>query len=506
MELKALSDALKASDFPVAFPGHWINGTWETDRRADAIEPSVNPCNGALLTKPSLSAHLINQAADAAQDNFSVAAQMPFEERLDVLRRFKQVCADYEELIERALCLELGKPMWEVKSELDFVHQALESVLDSRQTIKASLESGYSFQHSKAQVELKPLGPVIAFIPFSTPFLSFTQAFSSALIAGCPLVAMTSTHASLCSMVFTQIVANLGLPDGFFNSLFGSYKFFVRALQDRRFKAVIYSGSREHCDSIRRDYVSDYSRELILYSGGKNAVIVDESAQVELAVELCLRGVIKTAGQLNSSTSQVFVPRQLLGQFNDALVGRLKKIKIGPEFVQWSSEVEISAQKNVLGPLYSKKALEKFLRFQTMAKREASETLVWGKAIDGGSEGYFVTPGLHVFDRFDASSAYQSNVFMCPDLAIYGYDKVEEAIGSVNTTAAPFIVSLIGEDTERFSHLTSSLDAPNVVFNQATVDISLFDAAAGRNIAGGHRYAGFQIVNLLTYPQLIFKG
>jgi acyl-CoA reductase-like NAD-dependent aldehyde dehydrogenase len=307
-------------------------------------------------------------------------------------------------------------------------------------------------------------------------------------------------------MIFTQIISKLGLPDGFFNSLFGSYKFFVKALQDKRLKAVIYSGSREHCDSIRRDYVSDCSRELVLYSGGKNAVIVDQSAQLELAVELCLKGVIKTAGQLNSSTSQVFVPRQLLSQFNEALVARLKDIKIGPQFVQWSADSASVADRNVLGPLYSKKALEKFLRFQTMAKREASETLVWGKAIDAGSDGYFVTPGIHFFESFDASSAYQSNVFMCPDLSIYAYDSIEQAVSSANATAAPFIVSLIGADSDRLASLTNGLDAPNVLFNQATVDISLFDAAAGRNIAGGHRYAGFQVANLLTYPQFIFKG
>ncbi len=506
MELQALSDALKTSDFPVEFPGHWINGAWVNDRRAVAIDVSTNPCTGALLTKPSLSAHLINQAVEAAQSSFTAEAQMSFDERLEILGKFRQVCADYEELIERALCVELGKPMWEVKSELDFVHKALESILDGGHPVEESLESGYCFKHSKAQVTLKPLGPVIAFIPFSTPFLSFTQAFSSALIAGCPLVAMTSSHASLCTMVFTQIVAKLGLPSGYFSSLFGSYKFFVKTLQDKRLKAVIYSGSREHCDSIRRDYVSDCSRELVLYSGGKNAVILDQSAQVEIAAELCLRGVLKTAGQLNSSTSQVFVPRQLLSQFNEVLVERLKDIKIGPEFIQWSADSASIADKNVLGPLYSKKALEKFLRFQTMAKREASDTLVWGKAIDTGSDGYFVTPGLHVFDSFDASSAYQSNVFMCPDLSIYAYDSIEQAVSSANATAAPFIVSLVGADSDRLTRLTNGLDAPNVVFNQATVDISLFDAAAGRNIAGGHRYAGFQVANLLTYPQLIFKG
>ena len=70
-----------------------------------------------------------------------------------------------------------------------------------------------------------------------------------------------------------------------------------------------------------------------------------------------------------------------------------------------------------MGPLYSKKAIDKFLRFQTMAKRESKKTLLWSRTYETESNGYFVLPGVHMIDEFDPTSAYQSNVIMAPDLS-----------------------------------------------------------------------------------------
>ena len=150
--------------------------------------------------------------------------------------------------------------------------------------------------------------------------------------------------------------------------------------------------------------------------------------------------------------------------------------------------------------MYSHKAVEKFLRFQTMAKREAENTLVWGKAYDPASEGYFVSPGVHVFSEFDNKSSYQSNVFMCPDVVIYPYSEVEEAISWANTTSASLVTSLIGDEA-KVSGLLSQVKAPNIMINLPTVGADVQPLLSGRELCGGHRFNGLSLVSLMTYPQ-----
>ena len=308
---------------------------------------------------------------------------------------------------------------------------------------------------------------------------------------------MPSSHSALSGMILSYMLELLeDLPKGAVNVVFGNYRTFAKSLQDRRIKAVIYSGSREHCDTIRGDYANVLDRELILQSGGKNSVIIDNSACLDEAVKLSLLGIVKSAGQLNTSTSRIFVPKAKLDEFGDLMVRRIHALKIGPTHEQGDP---------IMGPLYAEKAVEKFLRFQTMAKREADDTLVWGKVYDAKCNGYFVSPGVHVFSKFDDTSAYQSNVFMCPDVVIYPYHSVDEAIENANNTNASLVTSVVGDEGQVSPYL-SGISTPNILVNLPTVGADVQPVLSGKELCGGHRYNRFGLISLLTFPQVRLRA
>jgi acyl-CoA reductase-like NAD-dependent aldehyde dehydrogenase len=120
------------------------------------------------------------------------------------------------------------------------------------------------------------------------------------------------------------------------------------------------------------------------------------------------------------------------------------------------------------------------------------------------SNGYFVSPGIHHIKSFDASSSYQGNVLFCPDIALYEYDKLEEAIENINNTDASFSVSFIG-DANIVEQRRSLFRALNIQINLPTVEIDSSLPLPGRFSTGLHRFHGPAMALYLCVPQVTQK-
>jgi acyl-CoA reductase-like NAD-dependent aldehyde dehydrogenase len=491
MGFEAFFQALKDRRFPLDFPGHFIGGEWCLDSKSEVLQGSFNPSTGEPIVKVLVSKKLLEAAVDSADQVQKELAALPMEKRLEYLARLRQVITDYRSMLVEALCVEAGKPRWEAQADFHSACQQLDAVLAESSRIQDALLGPVKLAWPDTEFNLQANGIAIAFLPFSTPLATFVQTFAAAMIAGAPLLAMPSSHAVMSGVLFGCIINQLELPRGAVNIVFGNYQTFVKMLQDKRVQAIIYSGSREHCDSIRRDNVGQISRLLLLQSGGKNAAIIDSEASVQEAVRCVMYGVIKNAGQLNTSTSRVYVHESILENFKKEMIRVVRALRIGPTD---------GADDPHLGPLYAQKAVDKFLRYQTMAKREASDTWVWGKVRNTGTNGYFVTPGVHFFEDLDSSSSYQSNVLMCPDLAVYAFKEIEQAFHAANNTDAALVTSLIGP-VAKIKPWVSQLRAPNVLLNLPTVGTDVNLPVAGRKLCGDYRLNGLGIAYLLAYPQ-----
>ncbi len=491
MGFESFSSALKKRAFPLEFPGHYVGGEWIQDGKPDVLQGSFNPSRAEPIVKVLVSRKTVEKSVDLADSAQRELAALGFEKRLELLGKLRQVITDYRSDVIDALCIEAGKPRWEAEADFHSSLQQLDSLLAEKDQIRSALLGPASLANPETRFELQANGIAIAFIPFSTPLATFLQCFAGALIAGTPLLLMPSSHAVLTGALFAYMLHNLELPKGAFNIIFGNYQTFTKTLSDRRIQAVIYSGSREHCDAIRRDHSSPLGRQLLLQSGGKNAVIIEKTADIKQAVECVLYGVIKNAGQLNTSTSRCFIHESTVETFKKEMVRAVRALQIGP--------TDVDANPH-LGPLYAQKAVDKFLRYQTMAKREAKETWVWGKVYDAGTAGHFVMPGVHYFENLESTSSYQTNVLMCPDLAVYRYKDIEQAIASCNQTDAALVTSLIGPE-DVVQAWVSQLRSPNILINLPTVGLDVNPPLAGRKLCGDYRWNGLGIALLLTYPQ-----
>jgi acyl-CoA reductase-like NAD-dependent aldehyde dehydrogenase len=496
MDLANFALQVEKRDFPITWPGNFIAGEWQPNDRGTELSGSSNPNDGTRLVKAFTHKDSVLHAVECAENSRGKIAELSIDERIDILKRFRQTFADYETLTVDLLRIESGKPRWEAEEDLAASLAYIDNIIEHKDDYFKSLLGPATLGNSSGDFRMNPIGVTVAYLPFSTPLTGFTFYFTAAVMAGCPLILVSSSHAILNSMLYAFAAEMTNAPKNLLNVIFGNYSSFKTAVSDNRVAAVLYTGSREHCDSMRKDARNRSGRQLVLQSGGKNAVIVHSSADLEIAVNCVMYGALKSAGQRCTTTSRVFVYKDHVDEFNERLVEAFKKIKIG------RTDLDNEDSDPFMGPLYSAKSVEKFLRFQTMANRESDKTLLWGKAIETAGNGHFVSPGLHFINEFDNLNAYQSNVLFSPDVAIYPYSVLESAIERLNTTDAAFAVSFIGDPAIIESRRTQFL-APNLLINTPTVELEATLPLAGRLQSGHHRFHGPGIALYLCYPQVL---
>jgi acyl-CoA reductase-like NAD-dependent aldehyde dehydrogenase len=496
MNLKEMFSAVENRDFPLEWPGNFVGNKW-LETKSGPTSSSVNPNNNSKLIDFRLDDAAIRTALDQAFEAKSNIREIPLGQRIEVLDRFRQTVADFEKLAESILCLEAGKAKWEAQEDIKNALAYIDWIVENHDNFYSQLLSPAALGPTNAEYKLIPLGVAAGYLPFSTPLTSFVFYFCSTVLSGCPLVLFSSTHAVLSSILFGQIIAQVDAPKGLLNVVFGNFNSFKNALKDPRIAAVLYTGSIEHCEGIRKDSKTKKGRQLILQSGGKNAVIVHSSADLDHAVNCVTYGALKSAGQRCTTTSRVFVFQDLQDEFNERIVERFKKIKIGRTDLEGDDQP-------FMGPLYSRKSVEKFLRFQTMANRESDKTLLWGKAFETDGDGHFVRPGIHSINQFDNNNAYQYNVLFSPDVAIYPYSVLEDAIEQLNTADTAFAVSFIGDEPV-LSKRRHMFLAPNLLINAPTVEMETTLPLAGRLQSGHHRFHGPAAALYLCYPQAVMN-
>ena len=494
MTLSELQKQFEDKKFPIELPGHLIGLDWVKVNKGTRLKGSHNPNDGSSIASMEIDRGVIEKALDCA--NKSTKFQiLDLDQRAKIVGDFRSRLADFQSLAIDIMRVETGLPRWEAALELDHALRYLEYMSTNASEVFEDLHRPARLGQFSQNVEFQPIGTVAAFLPFSTPLTHFALYFSASMLMGCPLVLFSSSQAVANSYLIASIIKDLNIPDNAVSVIFSNFEYYKLAISDQRVKAALYTGSREHCELIRRE--RRLGRQNILQSGGKNAVIVHSSADLDLAVKCVAFGALTGAGQRCSSTSRVFVYKPLMKEFREKLLEAFTSVKVGRTDID-------SGDEPFMGPLYSKKAVDKYLRFQTMANRESTKTDLWGKALGLTPEGSFVAPSIHYIENFDNLQAYQSNVLFSPDVTLYPYDVLDTAIDHINTTDASYVVSFIG-DADVFKDRRKLFLAPNLLVNQPTIEFDVALPLAGRLQSGHHRFHGPGLAIYLGYPQVIIE-
>jgi aldehyde dehydrogenase (NAD+) len=231
-------------------------------------------------------------------------------------------------------------------------------------------------------------------------------------------------------------------------------------------------------------------KRVSLEMGGKNAQVVMEDADLNLALEGALWGAFGTTGQRCTATSRLILHRDVKKQLTEALVERAEKIKIGDGL---DETVE-------MGPLINEAAREKVHRYVQIGKDEGARLLTGGAIYEEGKwiNGYFYRPTI--FDRVKPSMRIAQEEIFGPVLSIIEVGSFEEAVEILNGTRYGLSSSIYTKDVARAFRAMRDFEAGITYINGPTIGAEVHLPFGGvKETGNGHREAGTTVYD--TYSE-----
>ncbi len=465
---------LSAENFGTSIgAGEWI----ET---SGALLESYNPTTGELLGKvQSADAAAFNRAVESAQAGFKSWRMVPAPKRGDVIRDLGNILREYKEPLGDLVSLEMGKIQvegWgEVQEMIDICDFAVGL---SRQLYGMTMGSERPCHRMYEQWH--PLGPVGIISAFNFPVAVYAWNAALAAVCGDTMIWKPSELTPLTS-VAVQKLANRVMADhglsGIFNLTVGAGDIGKLMSEDKRLPLVSFTGSIPTGRKVAVAVAERLGRS-ILELGGNNAIIVTETADLDMAVRGIVFGAVGTAGQRCTSTRRIIAHESIVDTLSERLVNAYKTVPMGDPL----------DSKTLVGPLATERAVRQMQHAIEQALAQGGELLVGGKPRpDVGPQ--FVEPAIM---RMPAQTPIVQEETFAPLLYILEYADWDEAITMHNEvtqglSSAVFTDSL--RTAERFlSHEGSDCGIANV--NIGTSGAEIGGAFGGEKDTGGGRESG----------------
>ncbi|MDZ7643529.1 MAG: aldehyde dehydrogenase family protein [Woeseiaceae bacterium] len=474
-----MTDILKRLGLDKENAGTWAGATSMHSKDGPLIE-SINPTtNDVIATVRSTTPAEYDKIVRAAREAFNEWRMVPAPVRGDAVRRIGDALRDNKDALGSLVTLENGK----IKPEGDGEVQEMIDIADfalgqSRMLYGKTMHSERPLHRMYEQWH--PLGLVGILTAFNFPVA--VAAWNACLSAVCGNVNIwkPSPKTPLCGVavqkIFAEAVADLDLPDAFYLINDGTNELAQQFVDDERIDLVSFTGS---CAVGRKvgARVAERMGKSLLELGGNNAIIIDEHANLEIAVPSIVFGAVGTAGQRCTSTRRVIVHESRFDELKDVLVNAYKQVRIG----------DPADPKTLMGPLIEASAIERVEAAIEAVRKAGGEILCGGKRIDG--PGNFMEPVIAVAEN--DWEIVQEETFG-PILYLIKASSLEDAVAKQNGVrqglSSAIFTDRLQNAEDYLSHLGSDCGISNV--NIGTSGAEIGGAFGGEKETGGGRESG----------------
>jgi len=460
--------------------GSCIGGDKWIDNSDSTFIESFNPTNGELLAKVKLcSEEDYESVISASNDAFKQWRMVPAPIRGQLILEMANELRNKKDLLGSLVSLEMGK----IKAEGDGEVQEMIDIADfavglSRQLYGLTMHS--ERPEHRMYEQWHPLGNVGIISAFNFPVAVWAWNAFIAAICGNISIWKPSSKTPLCAIAVQNICNDVLEKNGYagiFNLIIGRGSVIgEKFINDSRVPLISATGSTAMGIKVAKA-VGGRLGKTILELGGNNAIIVDETANMDLAIPGIVFGSVGTAGQRCTSTRRIIAHSSIFDNLVESLIKAYKQVRIGDPL----------DSNTLMGPLIDKYAIEDYLSALEKVKEYGGEILYGGNVID--NSGSFVEPAI-----VKAENHYQivQDETFAPILYVMKYDTLEEAIKLHNSvpqglSSSIFTNSIINAETF-LSHRGSDCGIANV--NIGTSGAEIGGAFGGEKETGGGRESG----------------
>lgn len=470
--------------------GDYINGHWVKTHSPEEEWSIHSPAdtNDHIIDIAASYSH-VAMACEYAKKAYKSWSHISLDERKNYLLKLKKAFIDRSEEMALTISREMGKPLWEAKTEAAALSAKIDITIEHSLKLVADEKVSGALPGIDGVIRHRSRGVMAVVGPFNFPAHLPNGHIIPALITGNTVVFKPSDKTPAVGQLYAEIVHQAGLPAGVFNLVQGQGEIGKRIVQDENVDGVLFTGSYEVGLKIKQDTLEHYWKILALEMGGKNSSVIWEDADLEKAVYETIVGAYLTTGQRCSCTSKVILHKKIRDQFLENFHETAKKLTIN----HWSKDA-------FMGPLISQDAVDKYLRFQEIAKREGAESLMRGKSLDVGRSGYYVTPSINIVSQFNKNSMYQKNEIFGPNVAVYTVEEYEEAIEIVNDAGFGLVMALFSKSRPLYEKALLDARVGLLNWNRTTNGASSRMPFGGIGKSGNDRPSGHFAVQYCTVP------
>lgn len=432
-----------------------INGE-HVDANSGKTFDNFSPLDNSLIcTVAESDATDIDKAAKVAMDAFPAWRDMPAKKRRVILYRVADMIEENAEEIALLESLDTGQPIRFMSkaairgaANFRFFADRCESARDGL-SLPTEEHLNYTIR--------TPIGPVGIITPWNTPFMLSTWKIAPALAAGCTVVHKPAELSPVTAQRLSEIFLEAGVPAGVVNVVNGYGETVGKALTEHPLiKAIGFVGESQTGSHIMAQGARTLKR-VHFELGGKNPVIVFEDADLDRALDAVVFMKYSLNGERCTSSSRLFVHRNIYTEFTQKLQARVKNIRVGDP-LDPATEV---------GPLIHQGHFEKVSSYISIGRNEGATLAVGGETLSNLGSGNYFQPTLFT-DATNTMRIAQEEIFG-PFLIAIPFDSDEEALQLANDVKYGLTAYIWTKDVTRAINMAQDVEAGMVWVNSHNV-------------------------------------
>ncbi|HWY69740.1 MAG TPA: aldehyde dehydrogenase family protein [Terriglobales bacterium] len=472
-----------------------IGGEWVESRSGQTFE-NQNPANvkDVVGIFPRSNKDDVDEAVQAATRAFERWRLTPAPRRGEMIYRCAQILQERKEDYARDMTREMGKVLKETRGD---VQEAIDTAfymagegrrLDGH-TVPSELPNKF------AMAMRVPLGVVGMITPWNFPMAIPSWKIFPAIISGNTCVIKPAEDTPLSTVNLVRALMDAGLPPGVVNIVHGyGPEAGAPLLEHEDVRAISFTGSSEVGRIIGQAAARNF-KPCSLEMGGKNAIIVLNDANVDLAIDGALWGGFGTTGQRCTAASRVIVQKGVYNQFADKFVSRAKAMKVGAGIDEQSD----------MGPQINQQQIETTQKYVEIGKNEGAKLLTGGNRITSGGlgDGFFWEPTIFG-DAHGKMRVAQEEIFG-PVVSLIPTDSLEQAVEISNGVAYGLSSAVYTRDVNKAFTAMRDLQTGITYINAPTIGAEVHLPFGGTKATGnGHREGGIGAIDFYTQWKAIY--
>ncbi len=455
---------------------NFIGGEWLPSQTGETFE-TVNPATEAVIAPVARSSKAdVDAAAQAAKRAYKDWRLTPAPRRGEILFRVAQLLQERKEDLARLMTQEMGKVLSEARGD---VQEAIDMAFYMG-------GEGRRMQGYTAPVEMPnkfgmalrdSVGLVGLITPWNFPIAVPSWKILPALVAGNAVIFKPGEDTPATAAAFVRVFADAGLPSGVLNLVLGAGETGDALVTHPDVRVISFTGSTDTGLKVYQKAAA-IGKKVSLEMGGKNAILVLDDANLDLAVRAVTWSAFGTTGQRCTATSRLIVQRGILPKLTEALIENARQLKIGYGI---DESVEV-------GPLVNQKALDKVERYVEIGRHEGAKLLTGGSR-PNLDRGFFYAPTL--FGGVTRDMRIAREEIFGPVLSIIEVGSLEEAVEVNNEVVYGLSASIFTENINAAFRAIRDLTTGIVYVNHGTTGAEIqFPFGGTRGTGNGMREAG----------------